>query len=77
MKARRPYWLAIALWLGLTSHLHTQSFASRPLKAEFGIVVTAAHQARLAQIEGGYPPARARDFKMDRSWTAAALCEPA
>lgn len=101
MKAMRPYWLAIALWLGLASHLHAQpealrigiipyltpnvlislfqplrlqlekdlgrpvelytapdvrTFARRTLKPDFDIVITAAHQARLAQLEGGYLP---------------------
>lgn len=101
MKAMRPYWLAIALWFGLATHLHAQpealrigiipyltpnvlislfqplrlqlekdlgrpvelytapdvrTFARRTLKPDFDIVITAAHQARLAQIEGGYLP---------------------
>lgn len=32
------------------------TFAQRTLKTDFDIVVTAAHQARLAQLEGGYLP---------------------
>lgn len=34
-----------------------RTFARRTLKPDFDIVITAAHQARLAQLEGGYVPA--------------------
>jgi len=33
-----------------------RSFARRTLKPDFDIVITAAHQARLAQLDGGYQP---------------------
>lgn len=33
-----------------------RSFARRTFKPDFDIVITAAHQARLAQLEGGYQP---------------------
>ncbi len=34
-----------------------RTFARRTLKPDFDIVITAPHQARLAQLEGGYLPA--------------------
>jgi phosphonate transport system substrate-binding protein len=46
--------------LGRPVELYTaadvRSFARRTLKPDFDIVITAAHQARLAQLEGGYQP---------------------
>ena len=33
-----------------------RSFARRTLKPDFDLLITAAHQARLAQVEGGYLP---------------------
>lgn len=33
-----------------------RSFARRTLKPDFDLIITAAHQARLAQVEGGYLP---------------------
>ena len=46
--------------LGQSVELYTapdvRSFAKRTLKPDFDILITAAHQARLAQIEGGYLP---------------------
>ncbi|MBK7414713.1 MAG: phosphate/phosphite/phosphonate ABC transporter substrate-binding protein [Dechloromonas sp.] len=46
--------------LGRPVELYTatdvRSFARRTLKPDFDIVITAAHQARLAQLEGGYHP---------------------
>lgn len=33
-----------------------RSFARRTLKPDFDLLITAAHQARLAQVEGGYIP---------------------
>lgn len=46
--------------LGRPVELYTatdvRSFARRTLKPDFDIVITAAHQARLAQLDGGYLP---------------------
>jgi phosphonate transport system substrate-binding protein len=46
--------------LGRPVELYTatdvRSFARRTLKPDFDIVITAAHQARLAQLDGGYQP---------------------
>ena len=46
--------------LGRPVELYTasdvRSFARRTLKPDFDIVITAAHQARLAQLDGGYRP---------------------
>ena len=46
--------------LGRPVELYTapdvRSFARRTLQPDFDIVITAAHQARLAQIDGGYLP---------------------
>lgn len=46
--------------LGRTVELYTapdvRTFFKRTLKPDFDLVITAAHQARLAQIEAGYQP---------------------
>lgn len=56
----QPLRLHLEKELGRPVELYTatdvRSFARRTLKPDFDIVITAAHQARLAQLDGGYLP---------------------
>ena len=60
MSLFQPLRLQLQKDLGQPVELFTapdvRSFARRTLKPDFDIVITAAHQARLAQLESGYHP---------------------
>ena len=60
MNLFQPLRLHLEKNLGRPVELYTapdvRSFARRTLKPDFDIIITAAHQARLAQLEGGYLP---------------------